>query len=509
MRGRWHFLTLFRVETADPIDDIVAKAREALKIEKSESRRWERRVVLQEVEKELEAAQVGMPAPDIRVQTLLAEIATNLREWKRAAEIWSEVDRLSAKPRSDSIAQLAVTLAESGNFEEAAAHIGRLGGKNKAEQRRVRRRTSAWVSDYLVRLSHEANTAGSSGQAKTLLEAAQLLRGRSEKEARTVALALQAVADFRHQGSTGLPRRTYPALPHAQAKPVFVSGFLYSGSGAVSDYLKALPGVSTGLTTQELGCFFGSYGPTKILSSKGSSIRDSVAKFVSWPLLGVLPPHRKHPYAPKASLAYVLKGDGVIDELSAIGLTLLTDLDEPEQCSEECVKDSLKRAFARILALNKDDGEFLLINNSLRPYEYDLLELLPQSSAVAVVRDPRDQFVSQKIESPSPIDLETFIKQSRERYHNFFEYLSKGRYRDCVVCVRFEEFVSSEQVRRGVLEAIGIPACDVRDAETLDFSSSQKNIGIHRKHGNPSEIERIEAQLEEFFPAGMSSTTAS
>jgi hypothetical protein len=471
-------------------------------LRKPEAGKFQYSTILRRIQAELAELRV-QAEDDVDLMRIGAEVADALRDWPRAVEYWNSVVRLSTEPDPDDIAKLALSHSRAGNFPAALEFVRKLGSRPSAERRRVMRQVDEWTAAHLLQRSHHFRSAGDLEQADALLEAALYLQGRSAHDVKPLVSAVSHVE--RYRTNPELPGDSVGASPGRQdapaleIAPLFVSGFLYSGSGAVVAYLKDVPGVSTEFGIRELGLFFGSYGPWKILYEDQEHIRRHVANFAMWSLLGVSPPYVSPPHAPKASLAHVLTSPEARSQLRSIAVDLVDELSTISDVTDLALKSALGRALTRTLAIASEPAEFLMLNNTMRPYQLPLLDLLPGGRVVAVLRDPRDQFVAQQVESPDPISVEQFVVQTKERLQAYYRYIGDGPSRDRVVTVRFEEFVSSAGAREELLRKLGLTADKDMVGTSFDPAASKRNIGIYKKHGSTSDIQIIERELAEYI----------
>jgi hypothetical protein len=137
----------------------------------------------------------------------------------------------------------------------------------------------------------------------------------------------------------------------------------------------------------------------------------------------------------------------------------------------------------------------VLLNNAIVAHQLDRLALHGDGRAVAVFRDPRDQYVSQLLESPFPHGCDEFVPLMEERLLGF-ERLLASPVGERVLPVCFERYVAEEDARATVVDWLGLdPAGFDPERETFDPARSSRNVGIHRDHHSSAEIEQIHRRL--------------
>lgn len=497
LRRRWRAISGRR--NREIATELMADARLLLGGKFNEDARFSRFAAMVEIQQKIDEIQRKLPSPDPELTALGAELSMKLRRWRDAVSRWQGIVRLGKSP-SSFVGQSAIASAEVGNFRDATRFAAQVPSDRRV-QGWVRVKADRWASEYLTQQGHAARASGDGDRAESLLGAALSLKGRSRADIALLLPALDAIAEFRGGGAIQSASPLGEVSHHPT--PLFVSGFLYSGSGAVFDYLKDDPEISTSLGQGELGCFFGSYGPYKLLNQgRATRIREA-ANFVSWSLLGVLPPYGSAPAAPKGALSDALKEHDRLNSLIDFGMSFLDEIGSLGDGEEQSLRSALLRLNQSIFSLCDTSAKYTVINNSLRPYQLDLLDVMPECRYIAVVRDPRDQFVAQSLESPIPINLGSFIDQTKERYDIFFDYLKNGRYRGRIVMIKFEDFVEDSEVRSSLKDRLGL---GVEFSENVngnginsffDAEASRKNIGIYRQWSSSDDIARIDSEMAE------------
>ncbi len=289
---------------------------------------------------------------------------------------------------------------------------------------------------------------------------------------------------------------------------IFTSGFLWSGSGAVTDFLLGHPNVDLALNGRELdlfhlmetvpGIFDGlkeKFGPTQLM------------RLFLGAITGVLGDRRRLGASRNGSVfkAHVDTGGDLGDMVAACSRFLkAVDLSNAGHAVKNPVADvqfelllALRDFCGDVLnGLRSEAGHKLLMNNSIFAFHVRLMALFDDSVSVCVARDPRDQYVSQYYERParSMPSLDAFIKDTRRRYQHYREAISDLGLDDRVIEVRFESFVQHSHVREGLLEKLGLSG-DSLDRSRFRPEVSAKNIGIYKDFADQDSIRRIAGEL--------------
>jgi hypothetical protein len=304
-----------------------------------------------------------------------------------------------------------------------------------------------------------------------------------------------------------------------QRPVILVSGFGWSGSGAVVDYLREVDGVHLAFARPELSCFEANPPTTsarQVLDAHrdGEDWRAALVDFVLTSVVGVSFPVedvRSHGrLREKSLLGHLGRGIESADRVLTATTALLAAIRQQAAPSGRVpgpeVVAAFRTFFSYTLALalqGEQEQQRLLLDNAMHAYNFDLLAVMPDVDAIAVLRDPRDQFVSRAMEKdPARRDLwsiENFVR-SRSRLMEKFELAcadlpSHSR----LLPVSFESFVSDEAARLEVLAHVGVS----RPAETRPRhfipESSARNVGIHRSFRELYDFRELERALPNYL----------
>jgi hypothetical protein len=272
-----------------------------------------------------------------------------------------------------------------------------------------------------------------------------------------------------------------------EPRPIILSGFGWSGSGAVADFLMGHPHVADIFSGREMGFWTGKYGLDRLyehFSTRGFN-RRLLLEFLTRHCFG----HRFIGHS---------KGTKSLGGLWAM-------LDEPQRWS-------LLRALAKWLEgihawQNDADHPILETFQSLtsavlgllagRAYARILLSnCVPSDSIVgirmfrdpAVIvswRDPGDAYASKTAAFPdNSLDYAGWRRQLTTRIERYLAGKTKvAEYASIWIDVSFEEFVLEEHKRNDLLKLLQLDGEEL--GSTFDASVSAKNIGIlHPRSGN-------------------------
>ncbi|MCD8511797.1 MAG: hypothetical protein LRY73_19395 [Bacillus sp. (in: Bacteria)] len=293
-------------------------------------------------------------------------------------------------------------------------------------------------------------------------------------------------------------------------KPVtklFISGFGWSGSSALSDIIKDCPGVSVmpGPGKHPL-INLGAEDETTIFEQTGSLealwdrfILDerkptALSDFIRIHVLGVLPKRALEMKACFWTRAFVKKyGKSyykLVDEF------LYELLGRPEASLEE-KKESFKRFSTRLINLVaiEEEADILLFDNAIKAQNISRLEMIGDATCIVISRDPDDQYISMQNENiyvtRSP---ETFVSMQYEKINAFTNganYLKEQEDGIRPYAIFFEDLVlKGKEWREDLLKELLGPDAKAPDenAPNARFKSadSAKNIGQFKTVGRIS-----------------------
>lgn len=280
------------------------------------------------------------------------------------------------------------------------------------------------------------------------MDAALRLAGVPDDDLAPLRSTLAQVDTFRHSGRLDASPFTGERPPPTSEIPLIVAGLGRSGSSSIFDYPLGVDGVSDRYGRGELACFAnGPMSPLRAVRRPAEEVAKAAADSASWSLLGVTPPVADDPGYLKRSLAEVLPTPDGLAQRIALAMRFLEGASIPQRRTTGELEEAVANLFTDTVALNPASERFLLLNNAFKLRNLDPIRLLPQRHIVAVLRDPRDRYVAQRVEKREPFSLQKFCRMVTAAYEGLFAYLEHGDCRSDVTVVRYEEFAFDERVR--------------------------------------------------------------
>jgi tetratricopeptide (TPR) repeat protein len=453
-----------------------------------------------------------------------------LKQARALRSVGREVFARAALPADDP-ARLELSRAEE-HFVQAtdALERARTGGelpdRHAVEANRLATQYGRWAASHAATVAQLRFQAGELALASSALEGALALRGYGDLTPFAPILqrltALGAVGHPVPADLGGPGTRSDEAVPTVAVAPpavavpsegqppptVLVSGFLYSGSGAAYDYLRQYERAAEPFGSHELWVL-------KKLNNFGTLLQPDVARvetFVDAVIASILTNifgfgQMGHPIAvyyeePPADIAEL--ADLVVPFLDGLRLAVDDAVRTGAAVAPAGVELELRRLFARLLERFTPPGQLALLNNAVPAFQLvDHLDLFPAARAVVVLREPGDQYVSQRMESPYPRDHESFVAMMEDRYRSFAAVRSSTD-RARVLPVSFERFVTDAALRRQVASWVGLGHDEpANTGSSFDPARSRRNVGIHAAYARQDEVrfvqERLVPQLAALF----------
>ncbi|KIQ97618.1 XcbB/CpsF family capsular polysaccharide biosynthesis protein [Lysobacter sp. A03] len=293
-------------------------------------------------------------------------------------------------------------------------------------------------------------------------------------------------------------------------KLVFVSGFGWSGSGAVVDLLRGYEGSYLGGCGRELAFFGGTRGFPS-LTSLFDGIRGTVDArtfmefFLGPAVLGLYLPETRSSSWRYNSLVRA-NGDAKNSRFALVNACsdLIKIVSEVQGENPQYVNNQVMAALASFAgnamrALGPNGSRSIIFSNAIHCYDIRNIVLFPDARSIVVRRDPRDQFVARYYEAPGhgAYSADAFIRLNRQRHYDYALAVDGLGLRDRIMEVDFEAFVLDEATReRVVIEALGNDPCIVKS--TFNPAQSKKNIGIHKSFPDQSAIRKVEEAFPEY-----------
>lgn len=301
-----------------------------------------------------------------------------------------------------------------------------------------------------------------------------------------------------------------------RAKLVFTCGFSWSGSGAVSCFLRQHKEVFLPFGMSELGYVQGKAGREGLFAVLRKAPCDLAAmkKMLAQVLVSSIF------CLSTAGNNGPLKGCCANEEGRIPVLGRLIDdfvrlmLSREALYSVEARSWILGRFLECLLSIR--GGSTILLNNVLMAAKLELVPFMERSSFVVVQRDVRDQFTARSIECRDMhelgLDVQSFhayVGGNRARFEQARREIVRRSADDKMLFIKFEDFIREEAVRMRVLDFLGLdPAGLVPDTAKFDASVSVKNIGIHRTVAKAQDVAYLEREMGVYLPQTVASDAA-
>jgi hypothetical protein len=292
------------------------------------------------------------------------------------------------------------------------------------------------------------------------------------------------------------------ATPAPAARPLFCGGFRWSGASAVYDFVKGLEGVGTPVRHPRI--VSGGAAPLETILDRvlrGDPVdHGPVVDFILEKILGI-PPGTQTPKVADLFRRSVIGGarepgrllPDVIELLSALRIYALNrDPQDTLLTAGERMRDFYARS-----AHCPEDCQYIAYDSVMRAWRPDLVQTVKDARMVAVIRDPRDMFVTYlRMERPT-LGVKTFLEEFGARLEQYEQGLThmaidSQNFR----LVRFEDFVLDAGVRQSLCDWLGVAnTADVRRGDFIPEQSA-RNIGVYKTHPDTAAI----AEIEKAFP---------
>lgn len=299
-----------------------------------------------------------------------------------------------------------------------------------------------------------------------------------------------------------------PPIPYCSIRRILnVSGFWYSGSSAIYDFLRDRSDIETidtlGIELQISNDFFDFLNKTDGLN-----------------LLGFFIKYLLNLYVPKSNddcfyklknsniLASILNDTGkiTIENYSNFVISFVQDLLTSKNILEE--REALSHFLFNCASVSSNDlSKKLLLNQSPKARLIKKLGAYPLgTTCIYVHRDPRDQYLSIKNEvelnwkSTDWYPAIDFIKDFNETNAIFEEDKLKHASNYNFIKVSFEDFILNESVRKSLCSNLLLNYDNSENYFSVDYSKTR--IGKYKKIVNPKvlvELEIIEQQLGSYL----------
>lgn len=494
---------------------------------KSESDRKAYRARLLEMEGKLTKLAVG-DVEHVRVLRCLARVANARGHHKGAIQIWERLLETGQNLLDEANLALGIAHARVADLDAAKEHIDRVSiagreasgyeKEKRAVETRISINKSITIAETIVRMADEG---GDSAEAERLIDSALMQSGLPYRDDDGVrGLLKEAFAVISKMSRPAVSEENRDILANyivmrqsargdiRSAKFIFSSGFLWSGSGAVTDFLSGHDEIHIAFKGRELTLF--NYLNTLLGmfdSAPGKIGPGELMGLFLGPIAGLLA-DRKRIYPRRNSSLFKAQWDvdKDIGKQVQVCCSLVAKLSEIQTCRGDDLHQKMLYALMEFAndvldSLVVPGKKWVLLNNCIFGYHVREISIFRNVVMIAVRRDPRDQYISQYYEMP-PADVPSaaqFVKASRRRLMHYRRTMSTLELGDRVIEVWFEDFVENDGVRRKLTEALGLTDDSVHCTGAFDPSKSSKNVGLYKSFHDTAAILAIENGLPEFL----------
>ena len=336
---------------------------------------------------------------------------------------------------------------------------------------------------------------------------------------------LNALGHIAALEGTRPPRQGAPA-PSRPGKLILISGYFYSGSSAVLDFIRGLSGVRKWPPSGEMRLvkFPGGLDDLSKRFARHDGLRQQDPLAFYQHLVGAKytgnekPGKTKWKTVNRNSIRNIRNPDYAdylraclhgFRELEQFGQGGGADFDAFEAFLATIVRDCLAAAQHQLGA------EILAIDQVVTAWRMPIARYLPPAAFVVVHRDPRDQFLDANTALAKTgrrvFSAEEFatLYRNRRRIADENIPLLEERYGHSFFRTSFEDFViDHDRVGAEILQALNLEG-HARLAANFDPSYSIRNIGKHRGALAEADLRTLETLLPEFLDdrAGAPGTT--
>lgn len=297
---------------------------------------------------------------------------------------------------------------------------------------------------------------------------------------------------------------------------IFLSGFFYSGSGAVLDHLRGLPDTGSWTPHGEMRLLKFPGGLHDLTrrhrAAGGLQPRDLVDLYLhvtGWKAVYVPRGHYDQWSVVNRQARRLFSTPQAAGYLAACldGIVTLAERCDARQPTARQLRSHFQTMIARALDAAATDlgADRLLIDQAATAWRLNLARLLPPSTFIVVHRDPRDQYS----------EVQQVLAQPGRAQRSAAEFSAQYRKRQAVAATRieamerdqghrvlrlsFEEFVVDHAMQaRRLHEWLGLDAVALREPR-FDPQRSRTNVGKHAGLLDPADVATIADALPEFL----------
>lgn len=366
---------------------------------------------------------------------------------------------------------------KQGNIDAAVKSLRGIRGRSAKSQYRN------WLGVSTIRNGLFLAESGAPESGRAVISGGLLATGMEQEIATGItAIYLKATNGASLDAlESAMPSGTEPETAAKNALiPIILSGFGWSGSGAVADLLKGHPRVDDVFSGREIGTWTARYGLDRLyahFATRGYN-RRLLLEFLTRHCFG-------HSFLADSRGTKSLGGIwSMLSEtnrwpfLAALA-SWLTALQDWKVDSTRPLLTSFQHFSARLLRLlASTEARCVLLSNCVPSDAIAGTRMFEKPVVIVSWRDPGDAFASKLAAFPEiALEFERWQRQLSARINSYLEQKTEVVENARLwFDVSFEEFVHSESLRKSLLESLELDGDEMRD--TFDPSVSAKNIGI-------------------------------
>lgn len=293
----------------------------------------------------------------------------------------------------------------------------------------------------------------------------------------------------------------------AKPRSVFCSGYMFSGSGAVVDFLRQssqtiIPRQDDGDQKPfdtELNIFRRFYGVQHLLDAPVTDLSfEHLGEFLMGSVLGLVA-HPSDSYRLNLSRTRSLRGafehSHNMETLVNLCDQLLDDVENgPGSDSERILAAACRLCNALVGEMAMPERNVVIWNNCIQAYNARTMAIFERAVMFAVARDPRDQYVAQCYEWGDRHGRNTvrnFIRRTRHHQELRAQLELIPGLRDRIMDVRFEDVLTNASTREQILDFAGLSRDGFQEGQYFKPEESLRNVGIYRSFPDQDTIRDI------------------
>jgi len=382
----------------------------------------------------------------------------------------------SSKYVSSAKRRIARQAWNAGNADRAVMLMRSVRGRSARDQYRT------WLSMLTIRNGLLIADSGNPAGAQDILKGALSASGMDQNTADAVT-GVYMHATSRTPRTEQLPSAPRPAAAPDKfdvPRPVILSGFGWSGSGAVADFLKGHSSVTEAFSGRELGLWTGKYGLDRLYGhfvTIGFN-RRLLLEFLTRHCFGhVFLGGSKGTKSAGGMWAWLNECQRW--ELLGALSRWLTGIHQWIEQPDYPVLDTFKSLSTEFLRLLSAEGSnYVLLSNCIPSNSITGVRVFYEPVVIVSWRNPADAYVSKKAAFP---DLSAGVVGWQEQLTTRIDQYLTGKkevidHASIWLDVWFEDFVQDATSRQQLLDLLALDGNSMRS--TFDPEVSAQNIGI-------------------------------